>query len=72
MLIIGFNWHIVHDNAVAVIHDGKLVYAVEEERFTRHKHSIYEAPIEALKETFKNLKKQGIKLKDIDVINKDM
>jgi len=66
MIVIGFNWPIEHDHAVAIIQDGKLVFASEEERFTRHKHSIREPPINALKKAFKFLKKQGIKPKDVD------
>ena len=66
MIVIGFNWPIVHDNAVAVVQDGELVFAAEEERFTRHKHSPYEPPINALKQAFKFLKKRGIKPKDVD------
>ena len=66
MIVIGFNWPIEHDNAVAVIQDGKLVFAAEEERFTRHKHSPLEPPINALRQAFIFLKKRGIKPKDVD------
>jgi carbamoyltransferase len=56
-----------HDNAAAAIVDGKLVFASEEERYTRHKHSIREPPINALRQTFLYLKNRlGIKPKDID------
>jgi len=48
-VVIGFNWPIVHDSAVSVIVDGELVFASEEERWTRHKHSSGEPPINALK-----------------------
>jgi carbamoyltransferase len=43
-----------------------LIFAVEEERFTRHKHSEGEPPLNSLKEAFKFLKKQGVKPKDVD------
>jgi len=66
MIVIGFTWPLEHDHSVAIIQDGKLVFAAEEERFTRHKHSILEPPVGALKEAFKFLKKQGIKPKDVD------
>ncbi|BCU68767.1 carbamoyltransferase [Stygiolobus caldivivus] len=66
MIVIGFNWPIFHDHAVAVIQDGELVFATEEERFTRHKHSIEELPLNSLKQAFKFLKKRGIKPKDVD------
>ena len=66
MIVIGFNWPLEHDHAVAIIQDGKLVFAAEEERFSRHKHSPFEPPINALKAAFNFLKKQGIRPKDID------
>ncbi len=56
MLVIGFNWPNFHDNAVAAILDGKLVYASEEERYTRHKHSPYELPSNALEHCYAFLK----------------
>jgi carbamoyltransferase len=58
---------------VGVIVDGELVFASEEERWTRHKHSPLEPPVNALKQAFLFLKKYGIKPKDIDayVINFD-
>jgi carbamoyltransferase len=66
-VVIGFNWPIEHDHAAAAIVDGKLVFASEEERYTRHKHSIRELPINALRQTFLYLKnKLGIKPKDVD------
>jgi len=66
--IIGFNWPLEHDNTVGVIVDGELVFASEEERWTRHKHSPLEPPINALKQAFLFLKrKYGIKPKDIDI-----
>jgi predicted NodU family carbamoyl transferase len=43
-----------------------LIFAVEEERFTRHKHSEGEPPSNSLKEAFKFLKKQGVKPKDVN------
>jgi carbamoyltransferase len=57
LLVIGFNWPNFHDNAVAAILDGKLVYASEEERYTRHKHSPYELPANALEHCFSFLKR---------------
>jgi len=66
-VVIGFNWPMWHDNAAAAIVDGKLVFASEEERYTRHKHSIREPPINALRQTFLYLKKSWeIKPKDVD------
>ena len=66
MIVIGFNWPLEHDHAVAVIQDGELVFAAEEERFTRHKHSPFEPPINALKQAFKFLMKKGIRPRDVD------
>jgi len=65
--VIGFNWPPGHDNTVAVIVDGKLIFASEEERYTRHKHSIEEAPFNALRQAFIYLKNRlGVKPADID------
>ena len=75
MTVVGFNWPSVHDHAVGVIVDGELVFASEEERWTRHKHSPREPPVNALKQAFLFLKrKYGIKPKDIDayVVNSDL
>ena len=67
MTVVGFNWPSVHDHAVGVIVDGELVFASEEERWTRHKHSPREPPINALKQALLFLRrKYGIKPKDID------
>jgi len=73
-VVVGFNWHVEHDHAVGVIVDGELVFASEEERWTRHKHSPGEPPVNALKQALLYLKrKYGIKPKDVDayVINFD-
>jgi carbamoyltransferase len=59
---------------VGVIVDGELVFASEEERWTRHKHAPNELSINALKQAFLFLKrKYGIKPRDIDAyaINMD-
>jgi len=67
MIVVGFNWPVEHDHAVGVIVDGELVFASEEERWTRHKHSPAEPPVNALKQAFLYLRrKYGIKPKDID------
>jgi carbamoyltransferase len=66
-VVVGFNWPVEHDHAVGVIVDGELVFASEEERWTRHKHSPGEPPVNALKQALLFLKKKyGIKPKDID------
>jgi carbamoyltransferase len=66
-VVVGFNWPLEHDHAVGVIVDGELVFASEEERWTRHKHSPGEPPVNALKQAFLFLRgKYGIKPKDVD------
>jgi len=66
-VVVGFNWPVEHDHAVGVIIDGELVFASEEERWTRHKHSIGEPPTNALRQAFLFLKrKYGIKPRDVD------
>jgi len=74
-VVVGFNWYPDHDHAVGVIVDGELVFASEEERWTRHKHSPGEPPVNALRQAFLFLKKKyGIKPKDVDayVVNSDL
>ena len=53
-----------HDSAVALIEDGKVIYASQEERFTRKKHDST-FPNNALKDLFKF---NRIKLREIDYI----
>jgi len=66
-VVVGFNWPTWHDNAVGVIVDGELVFASEEERWTRRKHSPGEPPVNALRQAFLYLRrKYGIKPKDVD------
>ncbi|MFP3202684.1 MAG: carbamoyltransferase C-terminal domain-containing protein [Sulfolobus sp.] len=66
-VVVGFNWPVEHDNMVGVIVDGELVFASEEERWTRHKHSWLEPPTNALRQAFLFLRrKYGIKPRDID------
>jgi carbamoyltransferase len=53
-----------HDSAAAIIIDGKIIFAVQEERFTRIKHN-EDFPTNAVKEALKYL---NINLKDIDAV----
>jgi len=57
MIVVGFNWYPDHDHAVGVIVDGESVFASEEERWTRHKHSPGEPPINALKRALLHLER---------------
>lgn len=53
-----------HDSAAAIIIDGKIIFAAQEERFTRIKHN-EDFPTNAIKEA---LKYSNINLKDIDAV----
>ena len=53
-----------HDSAAAIIHDGEIIKAVQEERFSRKKHDA-RFPINAIRYC---LKSQNINLEDIDSI----
>jgi len=67
-VVIGFNWPIEHDHAVSIIVDGKMIFATEEERWTRYKHSPGQLLINTLKQAFLYLKKiYGIRPKDVDI-----
>ena len=62
MIILGI--HDGHDSSVALMVNGKIVYAAQEERFSRLKTD-YGLPVGAIKDC---LKSTGIKTKDIDEI----
>ncbi len=65
--VIGFTWPPYHDTAVSVIVDGKLVFASEEERYTRNKHAIAQWPINSMLAALKFLKDTyNIRPNDID------
>jgi len=61
MKILGFNCY-GHDSSASLIIDGKVVFAVEEERLNRKKH-FGGLPILSIKEC---LKFAGIRMSDID------
>lgn len=65
--VVGFNWPAFHDNVAAAIVDGRLVFASEEERHSRHKHSVNEVPLNALQSLFRFLRRMGIKPADVDM-----
>lgn len=66
-VVVGFNWPIEHDNTVAAIVDGKLVFASEEERYIRRKHAPGYPPERAFIHMFKHLKNNfGIKPGEVD------
>jgi len=66
MMVVGFNWPIEHDHTVALILDGSLVFATEEERYTRHKHSPNELPVSSFSKLFDFMHKNNLKPSDVD------
>jgi len=71
MYVLGLN-SVFHDSAACILKDGKLLAAVEEERFTHYKHgkrpipfSTYELPYHAIDYC---LRVAGIHLKEVDHI----
>ena len=62
MIVLGINN--MHDAAAAIVVDGSLVAAAEEERFTRIKHQVG-FPANAIKYC---LEEAGITLKDVDMV----
>jgi carbamoyltransferase len=62
--IVGLN-HGAHDSACALLHDGELIVAVEQERLSRRKRAVGQSPAHALQYC---LDHAGIELPDIDVV----
>ena len=65
LTILGLSGSLGHDPSAALYIDGKLVAAVEEERFLRDKHAKNHMPLEAARFC---LKQAGIKPADVDVV----
>jgi len=65
MIILGLSGAVFHDPSAALFIDGKLVAAVEEERFTRDKHAKGRFPHESTRFC---LEQAGIKPSDVDVV----
>ncbi|HQJ16187.1 MAG TPA: carbamoyltransferase C-terminal domain-containing protein [Candidatus Omnitrophota bacterium] len=63
MIILGIAAPFGHDHSAAILVDGKLIAAAEEERFTRKKHADGQMPINAVKYC---VKQAGIDPRDID------
>lgn len=63
MIILGIAAPFGHDHSAAILIDGKLVAAAEEERFTRKKHADGQMPVNAIKFC---LKQAGLKPGDIE------
>jgi carbamoyltransferase len=64
--VVGFSFPSGHDAAVAVITDGRLVFATEEERYSRHKHALGELPVNSMLRAFEYLQGVGVKPDEID------
>ena len=65
LTILGLSGAVSHDPSAALYIDGKLVAAVEEERFVRDKHAKNRMPYESAKFC---LEQAGIKPSDVDVV----
>jgi carbamoyltransferase len=63
MLILGISAY-YHDSAVALVRDGKIVFAAQEERFSRKKHDSG-FPVRALEQCFRYC---GVKVQDLDYV----
>ncbi|MDC3379494.1 carbamoyltransferase, partial [Planctomycetota bacterium] len=65
MKVLGIGCSSYHDPSAALVVDGQIVAAAEQERFTRNKHALGEDPVEAAAYC---LAEAGLKADDIDVI----
>ena len=65
MRILGIAAPFGHDHSAALLVDGKIVVAAEEERFTRKKHADGQLPVNAVKFC---LKTAGLRAEDIDYV----
>jgi carbamoyltransferase len=65
MIVLGLSGALGHDASAAILIDGKIIAAAEEERFIRDKHAKNKFPYEAAKFC---LKQAGIKAEDVDIV----
>lgn len=65
MIILGLSGALGHDSSAAIVIDGKIIAAAEEERFIRDKHAKNIMPLEAAKYC---LKEAGITPDQVDVV----
>ena len=66
MLVVGLNVGMFHDASACAIVDGELVFATEEERYTRYKHAVRQPPFNSLVRTFRFMKGMGLRPGDVD------
>ena len=65
MIVLGLSGALGHDASAAILVDGKIIAAAEEERFIRDKHAKNKFPYEAAKFC---LKQAGIQPEEVDVV----
>ena len=65
MIVMGLSGALGHDASAAILVDGKIIAAAEEERFIRDKHAKNKFPYEAAKFC---LKQAGVKPEDVDIV----
>ncbi len=65
MIVLGLSGALGHDASAAILVDGKIIAAAEEERFIRDKHAKNKFPYEAAKFC---LKQAGIKPEEVDLV----
>ena len=65
MIILGIGSPFIHDPSAAILVDGKLAAAADEERFIRQKHAYGQLPVNAIKFC---LDKAGIEPSEVDIV----
>ena len=65
MIVLGLSGALGHDASAAILVDGKIIAAAEEERFIRDKHAKNKFPYEAAKFC---LKQAGVRPEDVDIV----
>jgi carbamoyltransferase len=65
-LVVGITWPFDHDNSVAAILDGRLIFAWEEERPTRNKHAVGVPPFQSLVGLYEHIAKLGLTPASVD------
>jgi carbamoyltransferase len=65
MIVLGLSGALSHDASAAILVDGKIIAAAEEERFIRDKHAKNKFPYQAAKFC---LKQAGVKPEDVDIV----
>ena len=65
MIVLGLSGALGHDASAAILVDGKIIAAAEEERFIRDKHAKNHWPYEATKFC---LKQAGVKPEEVDIV----